>query len=110
MNPTAQAPIHPQLISLERRLRQAERSFLIYKICLATLSAFVLLLIWTNRFGVVQAQSDKLRLRELDILDEKGRERIVIAAPVLIPSGGGNPKLEMTDQAGKSTAVMPSQR
>jgi hypothetical protein len=31
---------------------------------------------------VVQAQSQKLRLRELDIVDEKGRERIVIAAPL----------------------------
>lgn len=42
----------------------------------------------SDRIGVVQAHSskaDRLRVRELDVVDEKGRERIVIAAPIPEP-------------------------
>jgi hypothetical protein len=40
----------------------------------------------------VQAQPstpERLRLRELDVVDEKGRERIVIAAPIPEPMANG---------------------
>jgi hypothetical protein len=154
-----------------------------------TVIAFGVLLLCTKGIGVVQAQSQKLRLRELDIVDQKGRERIVIASPLpdpivngkaghrirvvsaavqfkapdgteqggialsddgsfmfgiddetgrerahlyyipkrgsgvylqgensretvslLLPAGGGAPKLEMTDGSGKSVATVPQQR
>ena len=150
--------------------------------------AIGLLLLWTKNFGVEQAQFQKLRLRELDIVDQKGRERIVIASPLpdpivngkaghrirvvsaavqfkapdgteqggialsddgsfmfgiddkagrerahlyyipkrgsgvylqgessketvslLLPTGGKDPKLEMTDQSGKSVETVPQQ-
>jgi hypothetical protein len=149
-------------------------------------AASVFFLLGTSRHGIAQSQSQKLRLRELDIVDDQGRERIVIAAPLpdpvvngrpghrirvvsaavqfrapngneqggialsddgsflfgiddetgrerahlyylpkrgsgvllqgennketvsmLLPNGGGNPKLEMTDLSGKSIAVVP---
>lgn len=189
MDSTEQSSLQSQLVSLERRLHRAERWFLINKVGWTMLVVVVLLLLWTNSFGVVQAQSQKLRLRELDIVDAKGRERVVIASPIpapvvngkvghrirvvsaavqfkapdgterggialsddgsfmfgiddetgrerahlyyipkrgsgvylqgensketvslLIPSGGRDPKLEMTDQSGKSVATVPSQR
>jgi hypothetical protein len=45
--------------------------------------ALALVLFGTERLGVAQTQ--KIRVRELDIVDEKGRERIVIAAPLPEP-------------------------
>jgi hypothetical protein len=72
--------LQSQLASLEERLHRSERS---HKTGWTLLAVLVLLLLGTNRFDMVQAQPQqpqKLRLRELDIVDEKGRERIVIAA------------------------------
>jgi hypothetical protein len=51
--------------------------------------AIGLLLLWTKNVGVEQAQSQKLRPRELDIVDQKGRERIVIASPLPDPIVNG---------------------
>lgn len=189
MNSIEQPDLHSKMISLERRLLRAERGVVAHRICLITTLVLVLFPVWTNRFRVVQAQSDKLRLRELDIVDENGRERIVIASPIpqpvangktghrirvvsaavqfkaidgseqggialsddgsfmfgiddehgrerahlyyipkrgsgvylqgendketvslLLPSGGENPKLQMTDQTGKQTAIVPSEK
>jgi hypothetical protein len=62
--------------SLERRLDRAERWILLHKIG------------WTLLAGL-QAQSQRLRLRELDIVDEKGRERIVLASPLPDPIVNG---------------------
>jgi len=69
---------------LERRLQRTERRVQFHKIGWILLLVLVLLLFGTSRFDVVQAQppQSKLRVRELDIVDEKGRERIVIAAPI----------------------------
>jgi hypothetical protein len=89
MHSTEQPELQSRLNSLERRLHRAERWFLINKIGWTLLVVVVLLLLWTNSFGVVQAQSQKLRLRELDIVDEKGRERIVIASPLPDPIVNG---------------------
>jgi hypothetical protein len=181
--------VQVQLIWLEKRLHRAERGLLINKLGWITIVVLGVLLLWTKSFGVVQAQSQKLRLRELDIVDQKGRERIVIASPLpdpivngkvkhrirvvsagvqfkapdgteqggialsddgsfmfgiddetgperahlyyipkrgsgvylqgessketvslLLPAGGQDPKLELTDQSGKSVATVPPQR
>src|SRR6185437_17117229 len=186
MNPTESPNVQTQIASLEKRLRRAERGLLINRLGWITVVVIGLLLLWTKNFGVVQAQSQKLRLRELDIVDQKGRERIVIASPLpdpivngkvghrirvvsaavqfkapdgteqggialsddgsfmfgiddkagrerahlyyipkrgsgvylqgesskeavslLLPAGGQDPKLEMTDQSGKSVATVP---
>lgn len=66
-------------------MRRAERWVLINKISWTLLAVLVLLMIWTNRSGVAQPQAQKLRLRELTIVDEKGRDRIVIASPLPDP-------------------------
>jgi hypothetical protein len=189
MNSMQPPNVQSQLVSLEKRMRRAERGLLLNKIGWGMVIVLGLLLIWTKSFGVVRAQSQTLRLRELDIVDEKGRERIVIAAPLpdpivngkvghrirvvsaavqfkaadgteqggialsddgsfmfgiddergrerahlyyipkrgsgvylqgennkktaslLLPSGGGPPKLEMTDESGKPVATMQPQR
>jgi hypothetical protein len=181
--------IHDQLTSLETRLRRAERGLLINKLGWITIILFGLLLVWIRSAGVVEAQPQKLRLRELDIVDQNGRERIVIASPLpdpimngksqhrtrivsagvqfkgpdgneqggialsddgsfmfgiddetgrerahlyyipkrgsgvylqgensketvslLLPAGGGPPRLEMTDQSGRSVARVPPQQ
>jgi hypothetical protein len=65
--------LHSQLVLLERRLHRTERWVVINRTGWFTLSALVVLLLWTNSFGAVQAKSQKLRLRELDIVDEEGR-------------------------------------
>jgi len=85
MNSAEQESLGSQLALLEGRLRRTERWVRFNKIGWTLLAVLVLLLIGTNPFGGVKAQSQqpqKLRLRELDIVDEKGRERIVIAAPL----------------------------
>jgi hypothetical protein len=81
--------IQSQLDLLERRLRHAERWSLFNRVGWTILAVVVLVLLWTNNHGVAQAQSQKLRLRELDIVDEQGRERIVIAAPLPDPEVNG---------------------
>ena len=85
MKSLEQQSLESQLASLEVRLRRAERTVLFDRMGWTLLSVLVIVLLWTNRSGVVQAQSQKLRLRELVIVDEKGRERIVIAAPLPDP-------------------------
>src|SRR6266481_1388443 len=85
MNSAEQESLQSQFALMERRLHRTERWVQFHKIALTLLAGLVLLLLGTSRFGVVQAQSQKLRLRELDIVDEKGRERIVIAAPLPEP-------------------------
>jgi hypothetical protein len=82
MNSVQPPELQSQLDSFERRLHRAERWSLINRVGWTIVTVVVLLLFWTNNHGVAQAQSQKLRLRELDIVDEKGRERIVIAAPL----------------------------
>ena len=77
-----QSNLQSRLASLESRLRRAERRAVFYNIGWALLAVLFLLALWANRSGVVQAQSQKLRVRELDIVDAKGRERIVIASPL----------------------------
>ena len=85
MNSAEQESLGSRLALLEGRLRRTERWVRFNKIGWTLLAVLVLLLIGTDPFGVVKAQSQqpqKLRLRELDIVDEQGRERIVIAAPL----------------------------
>jgi hypothetical protein len=77
--------LQSQLDLLERRLHHAERWSLINRVGWTIVAVVITLLVWTNNHGVAQPQSQKLRLRELDIVDEKGRERIVIAAPLPDP-------------------------
>jgi hypothetical protein len=89
MNPIESPNVQAHLVSLDNRLRRAERGLLINKVGWLTIVALGFLLLWTKSFGVVQAQSQKLRLRELDIVDEKGRERIVIASPLPDPIVNG---------------------
>jgi len=71
--------------TLERRLHCTERWVRFNKIGWTVLALVCILLIGTNHVEIVRAQPQspqKLRLRELAIVDEKGRERIVIAAPL----------------------------
>jgi hypothetical protein len=92
MLPTTHQDIRSDFLSLEKRLERAERSLKLYKAAWALLAVLILLLFRSNSTGVVHAQpstSDRLRLRELDIIDEKGRERIVIAAPIPEPLVNG---------------------
>jgi len=77
--------LQSQVASLERRLHCTERWVRLNKIAWTILAVAVIVLLGANRAEVVRAQpqsSQKLRLRELAIVDEKGRERIVIAAPL----------------------------
>lgn len=89
MHPTELAGLHAQLALLESRLRHAERRLLIGAIAYTLLAVTVLVLLCSYGFGVAHAQSQKLRLRELDIVDENGRERIVIASPLPDPVVNG---------------------
>jgi hypothetical protein len=66
-------------------LHCTERWVWFNKIGWTVLALVVVLLLGANRVEVVRAQAQspqKLRLRELAIVDAKGRERIVIAAPL----------------------------
>jgi hypothetical protein len=74
---------------LEQKLRGAERWSKIKRFGWAILSALVFLLLGISGHGLAQPQSQKLRLRELDIVDDQGRERIVIAAPLPDPVVNG---------------------
>src|SRR5437764_13676031 len=106
MNRMETANVQVQLISLEKRLHRAERGLLINKLGWITIVVLAVLLLWTKSSGVVQAQSQKLRLRELDIVDQKGRERIVIAAPLPDPIVNGKVKdrLRVGTAGGQLTA------
>ena len=74
---------------LEGRLQRTEHRAQLHKAAWIMLAiALALVLFGTERSGVAQAQSQQvqnIRVRELDIVDEKGRERIVIAAPLPEP-------------------------
>ncbi|MBV8812413.1 MAG: hypothetical protein JO033_27395 [Acidobacteriaceae bacterium] len=89
MDSMADEGILVRLDLLERRLGRIEHRAQLHKsgwIILAM--ALALVFFWTERLGVAQEQSQpgqKIRVRELDIVDEKGRERIVIAAPLPEP-------------------------
>jgi hypothetical protein len=70
---------------LERRLRRSERWT---KLSIAGWGATLALLLATHSISSVHARDsepDKLRVRQLTIVDDKGRERIVIAAPLPDP-------------------------
>ena len=88
MNSTAEDSILARLDVLETRLRHAEQRAHLHKAGWIVLAVALALVFWTERSVVAQAQSQpvqKIRARELDIVDEKGRERIVIAAPLPEP-------------------------
>lgn len=85
MIPTSQENPLLRLDSLEKRLHRTESSLRFHKLGWTLIAALVIFLLGSYRFGALEAQSaqpQKLRLRELDIVDDKGRERIVIAAPL----------------------------
>ena len=95
MSLTDHQNLQSKLACLERRLHRTERSLRFHKVVWILLAVVVVLLLGSKRFGIVQAQSpdpQKLRLRELDIVDQKGRERIVIAAPIPEPLVSGRAK------------------
>ena len=71
MSPSEISNVQTKLVSLERRLRSAERALMVNKLGWIALIALAFLVLRTKSFGVVQAQSEKLRLRELDIVDQK---------------------------------------
>jgi hypothetical protein len=178
-----------KLESLEKRLRTSERWIKLSMFGWVATLVLMVAIISTSNVHARDSQPDKLRVRELTIVDEQGRERIVIAAPLpdpvmngkvqkrirvvaagvqfkgpdgierggiaesddgsfmfgiddetgrerahlyyiptrgsgvylqgennketvslLIPNGGQNPKLVMTNQAGTSTAEMPASK
>ena len=74
---------------LEGRLKRTEHRARLHKAAWIMLAiALALVFFGTERLGVAQSRSQlvqKIRVRELDIVDEKGRERIVIAAPLPEP-------------------------
>ena len=73
-----------QLEALQRRVSGLERRVVLLAICCATLTIFLLL--FAAR-GVVKAgaQPDMLTVKRLAVVDEKGTERVVIAAPLPDP-------------------------
>jgi len=183
------ADVQARLTSLEVRARRAEQKTRICIFVWLVTFCFALLSLKTKTVHSEQRASDTLRVHQLVILDEQGRDRIVIAAPLpnpmvngkvgirrnvvsagvqfkdpngnerggiaalddgsflfgiddetgrerahlyyipkrgsgvylqgeekletvslLIPPGGGTPKLEMTDTAGKAVAVVSTRR
>jgi hypothetical protein len=88
MNSIEQEALVARLDQLDERLQGMERRAQLHKLCWIMLTVLFALVAWTERPGIAQAQSqpgNRLRIRELDILDEEGRERIVIAASVPEP-------------------------
>ncbi len=71
--------------SLEKRLQRSERWARLSVVGWGITAALMLSMIQNNVVHARQSQTDKLRVRELAIIDEKGRERIVIAAPLPDP-------------------------
>jgi hypothetical protein len=89
---TVQQAIPFDYSSLEKRLERAECSLKRQKIAWALLAILVMLFFRSGQIGLVQAKSsttEKLRVRELDVIDESGRKRIVIAAPLPEPMVNG---------------------
>lgn len=74
---------------LEGQLRRTKHRAQLHKAAWIMLAiALALVFFGTERLGVAQVQYQpvqKIRVRELDIVDAKGRERIVIAAPLPEP-------------------------
>ncbi|MBV9081301.1 MAG: hypothetical protein JOZ62_01395 [Acidobacteriaceae bacterium] len=77
------------VVLLQHRMRRAERALLISTLAWIAVAVVGVVFLCTTSFSVVQAQSQKLRVRELDIVDQKGRERIVIASPLPDPIVNG---------------------
>jgi hypothetical protein len=73
-----------QLDALQRRVSGLERRVVLLVICCAALTTYLLL--FAAR-GVVKAaaQPEKLTVKRLAVVDEKGTERVVIAAPLPDP-------------------------
>lgn len=85
MNSRQPDSFESQVASLERRLRCTERWVRFNKIAWTLLLLVVMLVLGAGHAELMWAQppsSDRLRLRQLTIVDDKGRERIVIAAPL----------------------------
>jgi len=77
-------------LALDRRLQRAERWIMLNKFGWAALAvAGVLQIPLRSLPAAAAAPPQKLQLRELDIVDEHGRERIVIAAPIPDPIVNG---------------------
>lgn len=89
MDSIVEKSILARLDLLEGRLRRTEHRAQLHKAAWIMLAiALALVVFGTERTGVAQVQSQpvqKIRVRELDIVDEKSRERIVIAAPLPEP-------------------------
>jgi hypothetical protein len=88
MNSAEKDGLLARLNQLDERLRRTERQAQLHRVGWIMLTIALILVSWTEHLSVAQAQSQpvqKLRIRELDVVDEKGRERIVIAAPLPEP-------------------------
>jgi hypothetical protein len=73
-----------QLDSLQRRIRSLERKIIWLAICCAALTGS-LFLFSTERAVSATAPPDTLTLKRLTIVDAKGTERVVMAAPLPDP-------------------------
>jgi hypothetical protein len=73
-----------QLDTLQRRVSSLERKVILLAMCCAALTTYLLL--FAAR-GVVKAaaQPEMLTVKRLAVVDEKGTERVVIAAPLADP-------------------------
>ena len=73
-----------QLNALQRRVSNLERRVVLLAMCCAALTVILLLFAAT---GVVKAaaQPEMLTVKRLAVVDEKGTERVVIAAPLPDP-------------------------
>ena len=78
-----------RLKSLEERLRTSERWTKLSMFGWVVALILMLALMSTGNVHARDAQPDKLRVRELTIVDGEGRERIVIAAPLPDPVMNG---------------------
>ncbi len=70
---------------LEKRLRRSERWARLNLLGWGLTAALIVIAISTNTVHARQTGTDKLRVRELAVVDETGRERIVLAAPLPDP-------------------------
>jgi hypothetical protein len=73
-----------KLEGLQRRVASLERRVVLLAVCCAALTAYVLLFGYR---GVVQAMAppESLTVKRLAVVDDKGTERVVIAAPLPDP-------------------------
>ena len=74
---------------LEERLQRSERWVQLSAIGWCVTATLLLSAISTSTVHGRQTQTEQLRVRELDIVDEQGRERIVLAAPLPDPVVNG---------------------